>query len=649
MKPRNEDFDFTGWALTTGTVCTDGLVMAENAFQHMDGKTVPLVWEHTSHKTPKSILGTALLKNVKGGLRAYCNFNHTDDAQHCKEVVKHGDITRLSAWGTQCERVGNKIINGLVKEVSLVLNGADPKATIDTECFAHSDAFIETEYGEFDEDAIIYLGSIDFVHADSDKKEEDKKEKSEEKKDDDETIDVTEEFKRILSGLNETDQNIVLAVIGAAANPEAASGNKDDVKHSDEEGEGFIHGDYDNYEMEEDEMHRNVFDSNASEPTFEFTHADQQKVIQMAVEGSRSLKETVKEYLRDNAEFQHADGDPEYGIGHVEWLFPDYKNVDTTPDFIKRPTDWVSIVMNGVHHVPMTRIRSMHADITGDDARALGYIKGDEKEFEFFDLIRRTTDPQTIYKLQQLDRDDIIDITDFDVVAWLKLEMRMMLDEEIARAILVGDGRPSSSRQKIQQAHVRAISEDEDLYSIKHLVTVGADASEDEKSRAYIRGIIKSFKNYRGKGSPVMFIREDVLTDMRLVEDKNGRMIYETLDKLKAVLRVTEIYTVPVMDNTTYSVKENDDHDILGSTGSQYDVIALILNLDDYYVGADKGGSVSMFDDFDIRFNQYQYLIETRISGALVHPKSAITILSSVEESSSDTTPTTDDDENAQG
>ena len=630
----DEKFDFAGWAITSGTLCSDGLTMAENAFAHQDGDTVPLVWGHTSKKTPKSILGTALLKNVKGGVRAYCTFNHTDDAQHAKEAVNHKDITDLSAWGYNCDKVGNKIVRGAIKEVSLVLKGADPKAKIDTACFAHSDSFVEDFDGEFENNAIFYTGSIDtlsenFEHAD------DKNEKSEPKNKTDEegeekTIDVPKEFERIVNGLSKEDQTIIYAVIGAAAKPGSEKETATEVKHEeepDETKEEFIH------ETEENDMHRNVFENNnAEEPVFEFTHEDQAKVIKMAIDGSRSLRETVKDYLRDNApdEFKHDDRD--YGIKHIEWLFPDYKNVENTPEFIKRPDDWVSVVMNGVHHVPMSRIKSMAADITEDDARALGYIKGDEKITEFFDLIKRTTDPQTIYKLQQLDNDDIHDITDFDVVAWLKLEMRMMLNEEIARAILVGDGRPSTSRQKIREDHVRSVVNDDALYSMKYLLTYAADSTDDEKSRAYIKGIIKSRKGYRGKGSPVMFCKEDVLTDMLLIEDSTGRIIYDSIDKLKNMLRVRDIVTVPVMENTKYVVKSTDDHDALGETGTEHDVVAVILNLDDYYVGADKGGSVQMFDDFDIKFNQYQYLIETRMSGALVHPKSAIVVMSSVED-----------------
>lgn len=633
----NENFDFAGFAITTDTVCSDGLSMAENAFAHQDGDTVPLVWGHTSKKTPKSILGTALLKNVKGGVRAYCTFNHTDEAQHAKEAVNHRDITDLSAWGYNCDKVGNRIVRGAIKEVSLVLKGADPKAKIDTACFAHSDEFIETFDGEFDNNAIFYLGTIDetseeqtisgFKHA-----EEPKKDEPEPTKGDDDEIDLGEEFDKILGKLDKDEQNIVLAVIGAAADPSVLGESGEEVQHewnNDNDDNEFVH------EMEEDDMHRNVFENNNTEPVFEFTHEDQKRVIQMAVEGSRSLRETIKEYLRDNApdEFKHGDDDPRaYGIGHIEWLFPEYKNVENTPEFIKRPDDWVSVVMNGVHHVPFSRIKSMAADITEDEARALGYIKGDEKLTEFFDLIKRTTDPQTVYKLQELDNDDIHDITDFDVVAWLKLEMRMMLNEEIARAILVGDGRPANNRQKIQEAHVRSVLNDDPLYSMKYLITYAADATDDEKSRAYIRGIIKSRKGYRGKGSPVMFCKEDVLTDMLLIEDSTGRIIYDSVDKLKNMLRVSAIYTVPVMETSKYTVKTTDDHDKLGPAGTEHDVVAIILNLDDYYVGADKGGSVQMFDDFDIKFNQHYYLIETRMSGALVHPKSAITVMSSVED-----------------
>lgn len=636
MDPKKEDYDFAGWVITNNTVCGDGLQMMKDAFKHQDGATVPLVWGHRSNQSPMSILGTALLKNVTDGVRGYFKFNNTNEAQHAKEAVRHGDITDLSAWGYKCDKIGNKIVNGAIKEVSLVVQGSDPKAKIDTMCFAHSDNFIETFDGEFDDNAIFYLGNVDFIHGDDEKKEETKEETK-----DDEVIDVPKKFEEILNKLDEEEQTIILAVIGAAANPDAVD---QEVKHSDGddeepeedeiEGNEFQHGEIN--EMEGNEMHRNIFEqSNENvETKFQFTHEEQTNLIKRASESSRSLKEVIKEYLRDNlpddSEFKHADGD--YGIGHIAWLFPENKNVETTPEFIKRPDDWVSVVMNGVHHIPFSRIKSMAADITEDDARALGYIKGDEKIEEFFDLIQRVTNPQTIYKLQKLDMDDIRDITDFDVVAWLKLEMRMMLNEEIARAILVGDGRASTSRQKIKEDSVRSISNDEALYSMKYLITYDSDATEDEKSRAYIKGIIKSRKGYRGKGSPVAFMKEDVLTDMLLIEDSTGRIIYDSIDKLKNMLRVREIYTVPVMEDAVYTVKADDDHDALGETGTQHDVIALVLNLDDYYVGADKGGSISMFDDFDIKFNQELYLIETRMSGALVHPRSAITIMASVEE-----------------
>lgn len=642
MDPKEEDYDFAGWVITNDTVCTDGLQMMKDAFKHQDGATVPLVWGHRSNQSPVSILGTALLKNVADGVRGYLKFNNTYEAQHAKEAVRHGDITDLSAWGYKCDKIGNKIVNGAIKEVSLVVKGSDPKAKIDTECFAHSDNFVETFDGEFDNNAIFYLGKIDFTHADD--KEEKAKEETKETNDD-EVIDVPKKFDEILNKLDEDEQTIILAVIGAAANPDAVE-EETEVKHSDDEDENedpenkteagedeFQHGEING--MEETEMHKNLFEQNAdTESTFEFTHEEQANLIKEAFESSRSLKEVIKDYLKDNlpddSEFKHADGD--YGIGHIQWLFPDYKNVEKTPEFIKRPDDWVSVVMSGVHHVPFSRIRSMAADITEDEARALGYIKGDEKISEFFDLIHRETNPQTVYKLQQLDRDDIVDITDFDVVAWLKAEMRMMLDEEIARAFLVGDGRPSTSRQKIKQECIRSIANDDALYSMKYLLTYAADATDDEKSRAYIKGIIKSRKGYRGKGSPVAFMREDVLTDMLLIEDSTGRIIYDSIDKLKNMLRVREIYTVPVMEDAVYTVKTEDDHDALGPAGDTHDIIAIILNLDDYYVGADKGGSVAMFDDFDIKFNKEIYLIETRLSAALVHPRSAITILSSVEE-----------------
>ena len=572
------EYDFSGWATRNNIRCSDGRTILKDAFKHNDGQTVPLVWNH-DHNDPLNVLGHALLENRDEGVYAYCTFNDTDAGRNAKALVEHGDVTALSIYANQLKQQGPNVLHGAIREVSLVLAGANPGAFIDS-IIRHGE--------ESDEEAIIYTGenlvlehsqhtivndkNLDaikdnFTPPSGDKKDE-KSEKSEKTVQD------------VFDTLNEEQKTVVYALIGQALD--------DSNQNENNEKEG------------NDNMKHNVFDQDQKEKENVLTHADMETIIS---EGKRygSLKDS---FLAHTAQ---------YGIDHIDYLFPDAKNVTNQPDFIKRDDSYVQKVLRGVHHTPFSRIKSTHANITADEARAKGYIKGHLKKEEVFTLLKRTTTPTTIYKKQKMDRDDIIDITDFDVVAYIKAEMRMMLDEEIARAILVGDGRSTSSDDKIPETNIRPIAKDEDLYTIKAPVAVAKDATEDAIAKAFIRTVIKTRKEYKGSGSPTLFTTEDMLTNCLLLEDNNGRIIYDSVDKLATTLRVKEIVPVEVMEGVTRT-----------AGAKNLPLMAILVNLNDYYVGADKGGAINMFDDFDIDYNQEKYLIETRISGALVKPYSAI-------------------------
>lgn len=559
------EYDFSGWATRNNIRCSDGRTILKDAFKHNDGQTVPLVWNH-DHNDPLNVLGHALLENRDEGVYAYCTFNDTDAGRNAKALVEHGDVTALSIYANQLKQQGPNVLHGAIREVSLVLAGANPGAFIDS-IIRHGE--------ESDEEAIIYTGEeLVLEHADEVKDNftppsGDKKDEKSEK-----TV------KDVFDTLNEEQKTVVYALIGQAL--DESNQNENNEKEGN------------------DNMKHNVFDQDQKEKENVLTHADMETIIS---EGKRygSLKDS---FLAHTAQ---------YGIDHIDYLFPDAKNVTNQPDFIKRDDSYVQKVLRGVHHTPFSRIKSTHANITADEARAKGYIKGHLKKEEVFTLLKRTTTPTTIYKKQKMDRDDIIDITDFDVVAYIKAEMRMMLDEEIARAILVGDGRSTSSDDKIPETNVRPIAKDEDLYTIKAPVAVAKDATEDAIAKAFIRTVIKSRKEYKGSGSPTLFTTEDMLTNCLLLEDNNGRIIYDSVDKLATTLRVKEIVPVEVMEGVTRTVGAKN-----------LPLMAILVNLDDYYVGADKGGAINMFDDFDIDYNQEKYLIETRISGALVKPYSAI-------------------------
>ena len=590
-----ENYDFSGWATRNDLKCSDGRIIRKDAFKANDGQKVPLVWNH-QHSDPNEVLGHALLENRDEGVYAYCKFNDTESGQTAKLLVQHGDVNALSIYANQLKQQGPNVMHGNIRELSLVLAGANPGAFIES-IIKHGE--------ESDEEGIIYTGeNIELAHSGVGKPSE-KEETSEELKHSEESKEETkmaeepketgnektigELLQSAMNKLTEDEQNAFYATIGQALEDKGddSEGGDEDMKH-------------------------NVFDDDTKNQENVLSHDAMQEIISDAKRYG-SMKES---FLAHATDIEYAPSSQTYGINTPDYLFPEAHNLNNPPEFIKREMGWVTKVMNGVHHSPFSRIKSMFADITEDDARAKGYIKGKLKKEEVFGLLKRTTTPTTIYKKQKMDRDDVIDITDFDVIAWLKSEMRMMLDEEIARAILVGDGRSTSSDDKINEMNIRPIWKDEDLFTIKAAVEVSSTATADQKAKAFIRACVKSRKNYKGSGTPSLFTTEDVLTDCLLLEDANGRVIYDTEEKLRTALRVKEIVTVPVMEGLTRTDGESNTLSLMG----------IIVNLADYNVGADKGGAINMFDDFDIDYNQQKYLIETRCSGALIKPFSAISL-----------------------
>ena len=572
-----ETFDFSGWATRNDIKCSDGRTIRKDAFKHCDGQTVPLVWNH-NHTDADNVLGKALLENRNEGVYAYCSFNGTENGKNAKELVKHGDIVSLSIYANQLKQNGGDVIHGAIKEVSLVLAGANPGAKIEN-VMAH---------GELDEEsATIWNGVTELKfdvdvdtdaisHADA-QEEQAKKEDSEEGKE--------ETIADVYNTLTEKQKLVVNALIGAALEEKA-----------------------ENDDQEEDEkMKHNAFEQTNEIETNVLSHSDLVEVIANAKK-TGSLKDS---YI---AKCNEKEVDLQHSINNLDVLFPEVKAINNTPVTINDDTNWVAKVMGGVHHTPFSRVKMMAFDITGEEARARGYIKGNKKEEEVIGALRRETSPQTVYKLQKLDRDDIIDVTDFDVVAYIKNEMRGKLDEEIARAILIGDGRSSASKDKINPLHIRPILGDDPTYVVSKQLKRDASADEYAFAKQFIKTVIKSRKEYKGKGNPTLFCTEDLLTDMLLIEDRNQRVVYDTMDKLKTALRVVDIVTVPCFENQTRKVGEQN-----------LKLMAILVNLSDYNVGADKGGAVSMFDDFDINFNKYEYLIETRCSGAMVQPYGAVT------------------------
>lgn len=595
-------YDFSGYATRNDLKCSDGRTIRAGAFKECAGKVVPLVWQH-QHGDPMNVLGHAVLEERDDGMYSYCSFNDTEPAKQARQLVLHGDVNQLSIYANKLVQKNGDVLHGAIREVSLVIAGANPGAMIDNIAMAHG------EDGESDE-AIIYNNDfIDNLGGDlednseetiehSEEAEEviehaDSEDKKEEKEMPTEDSGKEKTVQDVIDTMNEEQKKVMMYLVGIAA-------EKGGTKENDEN-EG------------DEDMKHNVFDGSdeytGSADQNELTHSQIETIIS---DGKKygSLKDSFLAHAED------------YGIKDIDWLFPEAKTFTDKPEFISRKMEWVSTVMSGVHKSPFSRIKSMFADITEDEARAKGYIKGNLKRDEVFSLLKRTTTPTTIYKKQKLDRDDIIDITDFDVVAWIKAEMRVMLDEEIARAILVGDGRLSSDDDKINEDNIRPIWKEADLFCIKKEVTIGAD--DDATAKNFIRAAIKSRKDYRGSGNPVLFTTEDFLTDMLLLEDSIGHKLYKTEAELATALRVSKVVTVPVMENLTRTVTKS---------GQAYTntLMGIIVNLNDYNVGADKGGAISMFDDFDIDYNQQKYLIETRCSGALTKPFSAIVLEKSVQ------------------
>lgn len=572
-----ETFDFSGWATRNDIKCSDGRTIRKDAFKHCDGQTVPLVWNH-NHTDADNVLGKALLENRKEGVYAYCSFNGTENGKNAKELVKHGDIVSLSIYANQLKQNGGDVIHGAIKEVSLVLAGANPGAKIEN-VMAHGEldeesATIWNGVTEFNYDVDVDTDAIS--HADA-QEEPSKMEDSKEGKE--------ETIADVYNTLTEKQRLVVNALIGAALEEKA-----------------------ENDDQEEDEkMKHNAFEQTNEIETNVLSHSDLVDVIADAKKFG-SLKDA---YI---AKCNEKEVDLQHSINNLDVLFPEVKAINNTPVTINDDTNWVAKVMGGVHHTPFSRVKMMAFDITGEEARARGYIKGNKKEEEVIGALRRETSPQTVYKLQKLDRDDIIDVTDFDVVAYIKNEMRGKLDEEIARAVLIGDGRSSASKDKINPLHIRPILGDDPTYVVSKQLKRDASADEYAFAKQFIKEVIKSRKEYKGKGNPTLFCTEDLLTDMLLIEDRNQRVIYDTMDKLKTALRVVDIVTVPCFENQTRKVGEQN-----------LKLMAILVNLSDYNVGADKGGAVSMFDDFDINFNKYEYLIETRCSGAMVQPYGAVT------------------------
>ena len=606
-------YDFCGWASKNDLLCSDGRTIRRGAFASDDGKKVPMVYQH-QHTSIDNVLGHAILENRDEGMYAYCYLNESDTGKMAKELVRHGDICAMSIYANKLKQIGNDVVHGEIKEVSLVLAAANPGAAIESVVLEHSD-------GSTEEEAIIYSGEDTqykiLSHAETPTRTSS-----------DKTVND------ILNGMSEAKKNVLYYMLAKVSETDEEAEDDDviedsDIRHADVSGGRTIQDIFDTFtpdekkvaffligkaieesgSMEQSDI-PNIDDESEENETmkhnvFENNQVDNDETVLSHAEIEEIFRDTKQYGTLKNSALAH-------GVENIEYLFPDAKTVTPTPELIKRNDDWVSKVMGAVHRTPFSRIKSTAANLTEDEARAKGYIKGKLKKEEVFTLLKRTTTPTTIYKKQKLDRDDVVDITDFDVVAWIKSEMRMMLNEEIARAILIGDGRLTSSDDKIPEDHIRPVAFDSELYTVPVEVTVAAQATDDDKAKAIIRSIIKGRKEYKGSGNPVMYTTEDTLTDMLLMEDKMGRVVYDSVTKLATALRVSEIVTVPVMEG------------LKDSEGNA--VIAVIVNLADYNVGADRGGEVNMFDDFDIDYNAMKYLIETRCSGALTKPYSALAV-----------------------
>ena len=603
-----EQYDFSGWATRNNLKCSDGRTIRKDAFKDNDGKKVPLVWNH-QHDDPFNVLGHALLENRSEGVYAYCSLNNTPAAQNAREYLKHGDIEALSIYANQLKQDHGDVLHGQIREVSIVLAGANPGAYIDN-IMMHSDG------SESDTEAYIYTGeSVTeyMAHSDEDSEPEAEKEskKEEESTMNEDALKHSDDDKKektvgdVYDTFTDEQKKVVNALIGAAL-ASSKEGENDDNK-------------------EDEKVAHNVFETDNRDDRTYLTHADQKQILEDAKRFG-SLKESFLAHadamgadgdvLMHSTDVEYSQDKQDYFVNDPSFLFPEAKAISNVPAFISRRTEWVAGVMSGVKHTPFSRIKTMFADITEDEARAKGYIKGKMKKEEVFSLLKRSTSPTTIYKKQKMDRDDVLDITDFDVVSWIRSEMRVMLDEEIARAILIGDGRLASSDDHIDETCVRPIWKDVDLFTIKKDVTFDSGATDDQKAKAVIKAAVKARKDYRGSGNPVLYTTEDWLTDMLLMEDQIGHRLYKDASEVASAMRVSRIVTVQLFEN---QVRTDSD-------GNRHELIGIIVNLNDYRVGADKGGQINMFDGFDIDYNQQKYLLETRISGALDKPYSAIVL-----------------------
>ena len=649
---KKEKFDFGGWATKNDLLCADGRTIRRDAFKDDDGRTVPLVWQH-NHDDPTRVIGHAVLENRNEGVYAYCSFNNSELGQHVKELVSHGDVRSLSIYANKLKQRGGDVIHGIIREVSVVLAGANPGAVIEFPILAHGE--------ESEEEAVIWTGDEelsmgieetdeDLSHAEKEEPKEKAEEKTEEKKEEkkEEPAKKNETVQDVLDTLTEKQMQVLQYLIGRAISGEAEHDAMDDdeesIEHADEKGEtvqdvldtlnetqtqvvqylvgrALEEAEKEPASKEEEEkpvshsindegenktMDRNVFDVDAMKEQQEenvLTHAQMDTIIKDA-KRLGTMKASVLEHSA------------EYGIDQIDYLMPEYKEVNGNgaPKFIKRDTKWVAKVMAGVHHIPFSKFKTTFADITEDEARAKGYITGHRKKEEVFGLLRRTTDATTVYKKQKMDRDNVVEITSFDVIAWLKTEMRMMLDEELARAFLIGDGRDPSSEDKINEQNIRPVLRDDDLFVIRQPLVV---AQGQERADAIIDAVTYGWENYQGSGNCIAFMTRRAHSQFKLLKDGIGHRMYKTDSEIASALGVKEIAFVPQM---------GDASTVRTANGHTYKPCVIILDLEDYTVGADKGGSINMFDDFDIDYNQMKYLIETRCSGALVTPYSAIVV-----------------------
>jgi len=661
------DYDFSGYATKNDLRCADGRVIRHDAFKDNDGQTVPLVWQHV-HTDPTNVLGHALLENRDDGVYAYATFNKTEKGRHAKEMVKNGDVISMSIYANRLKQMGSDVIHGNIREVSLVLAGANPGALIDNISFAHADG----TYTDVDDEAVIFTGldSIEyFSHADDDKEDD---VANGQNVDDildgltDEQIDAIAEIidAAIDDTLDDLDDNPALDDLTDeqvdAVNELVSAAVEEALEHSDDDGYYYDDDEYDEYyddDYEYDEIEH--ADGDTVQDIFDSMNEDQKNIVYFLVgqalqdqeeqtaahsdfNGGYDMKHNVfdEAYYDDNDDvLTHDEFDAimadatnanslkevflEHGIENLDVLFPEAQMIRPTPDLITRNMGWVDKLWNSIKRTPFSRIKSVYADLTPDAARAKGYVKTHQKVDQVISLLSRETTPQTIYKKQTLDRDDVIDITDIDVIAWLKQELRVMLNEEICRAILVGDGRGINDRDKIKPDKIRPIYGDDDVYTIYYELTYENGDSVDKKASKLIDAAVRARKDYKGTGNPVMFATNEVISDLLLAKDTIGRRLYKDMNELSTAMRVSEIIEVPIMEGITRARAANED---AGITAATMNLLALIVNPNDYSVGADKGGAVSLFDDFDIDYNQMKYLIETRCSGALTLPYSAIAI-----------------------